>query len=228
MMKNEKTNEDMTDMITDIITNNVLHQYTPSQMDEVMNFIEEKFGGGGKRTGEGWLVHETKSEYVHTDVVITGNEDYQHIVTCGMGVRQMNNWMIMMDEELKRLEILFVLSPEFKLTEKDRMILSGELTRITKYPFANNTFFGPGHTINASKEFKERFGYDYFLFYVPVEKINVYGVGDVHFIPLIPIYEEEREWMVNNNSIEWLYESSEAIDEIVLIDKQREKFIPTK
>lgn len=214
--------------IIDMICNNVLHEYSPSQMDDVMDFIEKKFGCGGKRPNDGFLSHELTSEYVHTDVVMTENEYYKHFVTCGMGARQMCDWMIMMDEELKRLEILFVLSPDCKLSDKDKFLLCGELTRITKYPFANDTCFGPGHTINASKEFKERFGYDYFLFYVPVEKINVYGVGDVHFIPLIPIYEEEREWMVNNNSIEWLYKSIEAIDEIVLIDKQREKFIPTK
>ena len=99
---------------------NVLNKYTPSQMDDVMDFIEEKFGCRGKRPAGGVLTHEITSEYIHTDVVITGNEDNQHIVSCGMGARQMSDWMIMMDEELKRIEILFVLSPEYKLSIEDR------------------------------------------------------------------------------------------------------------
>ena len=119
-MKNENIKAGMVDKIVNSITNNVLYQYTPSQMDDVMDFIEEKFGGGGKRLADGLLTHEITSEYVHTDVVITGNDDYQHIVTCGLGARQMNDWMIMMDEELKRIEILFVLSPEYKLSIEDR------------------------------------------------------------------------------------------------------------
>ena len=227
-MKNENIKAGMVDKIVNSITNNVLYQYTPSQMDDVMDFIEEKFGGGGKRLADGLLTHEITSEYVHTDVVITGNDDYQHIVTCGMGARQMNDWMIMMDEELKRIEILFVLSPEYNLSIEDNMLLCNELTRITKYPFRENSYFGPGHTINVSKEFKERVGYDYFLFYLPVEKMNLYRIGDIYFIPLIPIYEKERDWMVENNSFEWLYAMKEDIEEAILIDNGRKEFIPNK
>ena len=200
--------------------------YTPEQIDSVMDFIEEKFGGGGKRRGQ--VAHEITSEYIHTDVVITRNKDYQHFVTCGMGVREMRNWVIMAEEELKRLELFFILSRKYKLSEKDKLILCGELTRITKYPFRNNAFFGPGHTIDASKEFKERFNYSYFLFFVPVEKMCVENIGDVHFIPLIPIYEEEREWMVKNDSFEWLLGAVKALDDIFKIDNKREVFIPNK
>ena len=211
----------------DAFINEYCHMYTPEQIDSVMDFIEEKFGGGGKRERRGQVSHEITSEYIHTDVAITRNKDYQHFVTCGMGVREMSNWMIMAEEELKRLELFFILSRKYKLSEKDKLILCGELTHITKYPFKNNTFFGPGHTIDASKEFKERFGYSYFLFFLPVEKMCVENIGDVHFIPLIPIYEEEREWMVKNNSFEWLY-AMDNLGTAILIDKKREMFIPKK
>ena len=210
----------------DAFINEYCHMYTAEQIDSVMDFIEEKFGGGGKRRGQ--VSHEITSEYIHTDVAITRNKDYQHFVTCGMGVREMSNWMIMAEEELKRLEVFFILSRKYKLSEKDKLILCAELTRITKYPFRNNTFFGPGHTIDASKEFKQRFGYDYFLFFLPVEKMCVENIGDVHFIPLIPIYEEEREWMVKNDSFEWLLGAAETLDDIFKIDNKREVFIPNK
>ena len=85
--------------------NEYCHMYTPEQIDSVMDFIEEKFGGGGKRKESGQVSHEITSEYIHTDVAITRNKDYQHFVTCGMGVREMSNWMIIAEEELKRLEL---------------------------------------------------------------------------------------------------------------------------
>ena len=144
-----------------------------------------------------------------------------------MGVVEMCNWAVLGKDELKRLEILFNVSLDYEMTNEEKLLLANELMSIAKYPYRENTFFGPGHTINASKEFKEKFGYDYFLFFLPIEKIKLGKLGYVYFIPLIPIYEEEREWMVKNNSFEWLY-AMDDLDTAILIDKKRELFIPNK
>ena len=53
------------------------------------------------------------------------------------------------------------------------------------------------------------------------------GLGNVHFIPLIPIYEEEREWMVENNSFDWIL-ALPNLDDAMCIDNQREVFIPNE
>jgi hypothetical protein len=107
------------------------------------------------------------------------------------------------------------------------LIIASELQNIAKYPFRENTFFAPGHTINVAKEFKERFGYDYVLFFVPEERLFVEGLGNVFFTLLIPIYEKEREWMVENNSFDWLIPFFEKYDmDDVVLDKKREEFIP--
>ena len=58
--------------------------------------------------------------------------------------------------------------------------------------------------------------------------MNLYRIGDIYFIPLIPIYEKERDWMVENNSFEWLYAMKEDIEEAILIDNGRKEFIPNK
>jgi hypothetical protein len=207
--------------------NKLLHEYSSEQMDAVMEFIEEKFGKG-ERTDGGWVAHELTSEYVHTDVVITENDDYQHFVTCGMGVRKMPNCMPFGDKAFKRIELFFAGSKERIFTDYEKRVLAGELCRITKYPFRNNTFFGPGHTIDASTQFKELFGYDYFLFYGPFEELSVDGLGDVYFLTLIPIYEAEREWMVNNNSFAWLFAFFNSEDWDLVVDKEREVFIPNE
>lgn len=200
--------------------------YTPKQMNRVTDFIKEKFGDGNSQE-VGWIIHEIKSEYVHVDVDVTGNEDFQYFVTFGMGSREMSDYVTYMEEELSRLELNIMLSIEYKLTDKDKLLIASELQKIAKYPFRENTFFAPGHTINVSKEFKKKFGYDYVLFFVPTESLFVEGLGKVHFIPLIPIYEQEREWMAKNNSFDWLIPFFETHDmDSIVLDKQREIFIP--
>jgi hypothetical protein len=141
----------------------------------------------------------------------------------------MPNCVTYQDEELSRLELHFILSAKckFKLTDKANYIIAGELQKIAKYPFRENTFFAPGHTINVSKEFKKKFGYDYVLFFVPTESLFVEGLGKVHFIPLIPIYEKERDWMVKNNSFDWMRAFFEEHDmDAICVDNKREEFIP--
>ena len=88
-------------------------------------------------------------------------------------------------------------------------------------------FSPPGHTINFSKQFVEKFGYDFALFFLPTLSVQVEDLGDVHFIPLIPIYKEERKWMEENNSFDWLKQFFENNDiDSILIDKKRKAFIP--
>lgn len=202
--------------------------YTPKQMDEVMDVIHEIFGGKVANE-ECYIVHELESEYVHTDVVVTANEDYKFLVTCGMGAREMPNCMVFIDKALNRIETYISLSPDYNISNEDICDIASELQRISKYPFENDTFFGPGHTINASRKIKEKFGYDYYLFFLPLKEIDVTGLGCVYFIPLIPIYEKEREWMVKNNSLEWIvsYFSTHS-EETVVLDKKRKVFIPNK
>ena len=212
--------------LTKTINNEDYYEYTDTQMQQVMDFIDKEFGNT-QRKEEAWIVHELTSKYLHTDVVVTGNDDYQHFVTCGMGARNMDCAPIEFQRILGRQEYYFLVSPDCELSLEDKGLLCNELSSITKYPFRNNTFLGPGHTINASKKFKERFGYDFFVFFAPVKELDVEGLGNVHFIPLIPIYEEEREWMGENNSFDWIL-ALPNLDDAMCIDNQREVFIPNE
>ena len=201
--------------------------YTEKQMQEVMDFIKESFGDEGQE--EKYILHELESEYVHTDVVMPEGEDYNFFVSCGMGARVMPNCKVFIDKAYERIELYFSLSKEYKPTLEEVGLLGGELQGISKYPFRNNTFLGPGHTINASKKFKEKFGYDYFVFLGGTISTCVEDLGEVYFMGLIPIYEEERNWMVENNSFEWLIEFfNSRDDENFVVDKKREVFIPNE
>ena len=78
--------------------------------------------------------------------------------------------------------------PKDTLTDKQTFLIANELIKISKFPFRNNTWLGPFHTINASEEFIKEFGFKYFIFDVLSEYDN-----SVVILKCIPIYESEYE-----------------------------------
>ncbi len=171
-------------------------EYTAKQMDEIEDFIHKQWGGKC-----GYILHEIQSEYLHTDVQIIEDEDDGTVTlaTFGMGARKMNSPL----PDYKRAELLMLGSAKLNAKadnepNKDIFFACSELVRLTKYPFANDTWFGPGHTINASEEFEEAFGYQFFLFIEYKEKAKLSGLGNVGYLLAIPVYEDERNWMASH------------------------------
>ena len=127
------------------------------------------------------IAHEIVSEYVHSDVAIVNDEDESTFVTFGVGAREMNA----PEGMYKRFEISMSASKD-TLTYKQTFLIANELIKISKFPFKNNTWLGPFHTINASEEFSKEFGFKYFIFDV----LNEYD-DKVVVLKCIPIYEAE-------------------------------------
>lgn len=115
--------------------------YTPAQMEQVTNFIQEKFGSDDN--GENNIAHELQSDLVHVDTAFTSDEDFQYAVTFGMGARKMQNFVNYGNSELSRLELYFILSKDNKLKKKEQLFVANELLNIAKFPFRENTFFAP-------------------------------------------------------------------------------------
>ena len=101
--------------------------YTPKQMEEIIGFIEENFGEGE------FIAHETESEYVHTDVNISDDGEMKNLVTFGMGAGRMNAPV----EPFERIELVMSASQDI-----DIIVPLGELVRLSKYPFRNDTWLG--------------------------------------------------------------------------------------
>jgi hypothetical protein len=145
--------------------------------NEFEGFIEDNIGKIEN------IVHEIVSEYVHSDVAIVHDEDETTFVTFGVGAREMNA----PEGMYKRFEISMSASKD-TLTDKQTFLIANELIKISKFPFRNNTWLGPFHTINASEEFSKEFGFKYFIFDVLSEYDN-----SVVILKCIPIYESEYE-----------------------------------
>lgn len=188
--------------------------YTEEQMNVVLEFIQKSFGNGE----EVLVGHEIESEYVHTDVaVVTAKEGSHCFATFGMGAREMNAPI----PQLARVELVMYASENFEPTSDEARILMSELQSLSKFPFANGTFLGPGHTIAASELFEETFGFEAFVF-APVEHAKIDDLGDVLFLLVIPIYEEERDEMIRGNSFDVIEQLEDSFGgEIYYADSDR-------
>ena len=164
--------------------------YDEDQMEEIERFMDEQWNTEGK----GMICHELRSDYVHTDVHVMQDEEETALVTCGVGAREMASPL----PKYARTEFILFASPNLKgdvVENKDLMTACAELTDISKYPFREDTWIGPGHTINASDGFRETFGYPYFLFLEYPSCAKVSGIGEVRYLIAVPIYEDEVEEM---------------------------------
>ncbi len=199
------------------------YTYTPKQMKEIVDFISEHYEGGG------YVAHETESEYVHTDMYISEDDEMKDFITFGMGAAKMKAPI----EELERIELVMHSSLDTELTSQEGRELLCGLVDLSKYPFRNNTWFGVGHTVDVSKRFAETFGYEFVLLvptslvFSPSDTTN--GVKNVMFLDVVPIYADERDWIVENDSFVYLdllyYKFG---NEAFFIDKKREHFIPSE
>ena len=192
----------------------IVNQYTKREMDLVVEYLKKEIGleDGGE------VCHEKESKYVHTDVLISKASDgYLYFATFGMGAGEMNA----PEKEFMRAEMI-LMSNEVDKDEK-KLVIAEELISLSKYPFENNTWFGMGHTAYASKTFKEHFGYDAFLF-IPLSFTEALEIDEkkINYYVLLPIYKEEREWLIENGEIDFLCEYIERYNDIVPLDEKRE------
>lgn len=198
--------------------NNTPILYTEEQEKEIQTFIQLNFGESE------FSSHELNSEYVHTDTAMVAPDGQSRtFVTFGMGAREMNS-----PTDVRRIELVISASPAVEVCAKESYWLAGEVTHISKFPFREDTWLEAGHTINASEDFKKHFGYDYFAFWDLELSFQPTGIeDDVHFLALVPLYEEEREWIVKNNSIAFMYHLYDVYgDKMFCADLPREVCIP--
>lgn len=206
--------------------------YNEIQEEEIQQFIKDQWG----EEDNGFICHEIESEYVHTDVqALSGEDDDKIFVTFGVGARKMNSPF----PGFNRIEFVMFASNELSTRADGEDIqrcltAAAELQTISKFPFKNNTWFGPGHTINVSDNFSKKFGYQYFMFVEYSETANLSGIGGVHFLIAIPVYEEEMDWMASNENgsqrflDEYIeeFECNGAADKMFMIDVPRRVIIP--
>lgn len=193
--------------------------YTPEQMEQVQQFINRTFGG----EEDGMIAHEITSEYVHTDTAVIAPQGEDRVfATFGMGARAMNA-----PENRQHIELVMCASKKLDIYSQAPMTIVQELVSLSKYPFQEDTWLGVGHTIQASHKFRDAFGFDAFTFVHSGETVFVDGIGTVEFLMVVPIYEQERQWLMETDSVAGMDEMYQSIGpEIFLADSRREMYLP--
>lgn len=167
-----------------------------------------------------YIAHETESKYVHTDVLIVDNQaDLNVFASIGMGAKEMNSPI----DSFQNIELMGFVSEKLDIKSEESLTIAGELTRLTKFPFSENTWFGPGHTVNGSEEFHKVFGYDYFLFTYSGFSVEVSDIGNINYLTLIPLYQNERNFIVENGDAQFLQKIlTEYGANILVLNESRE------
>ena len=197
--------------------------YTLEEMKAVENYIESALGITDE---SGFDAHEIQSDYIHSDVLIRKNENGETVfASLGMGAREMKTPR----EGYERTELVMFCADEIEVDTEESFQLASTVNGMTKYPFLNDTWFGTGHTVSMSQSDKEKYGYDAFALLENTEPTEVTDLGVVHFLTMIPIYEDEREWIMENNTFDYLELLFEEFGRDALyVDKPREHFIPVE
>ena len=197
----------------------ILATYTPEQLSEIQTYIATNLGSN--KTD--YIAHELESKYVHSDILIIDNQtDLKVFASIGMGAKEMNSPI----ESFQNIELMGFASEKLDIKSEESLIIAGELTRLTKFPFSENTWFGPGHTVNASEEFKNAFGYQYFLFTYSGFSVEVSDIGNINYLTLIPLYENERNYIVENGDAQFLQKLlAEYGANILLLNEPRKNIV---
>lgn len=202
--------------------------YTEVQEKSIRWYIPHIFGEKKSR----FTFYEFESEYVHIDFMSAGFDE-RALVTVGVGAREMNSPV----PDADRIELAMHMrdrSAEMDddVPSADEAIIAAELARLGRYPFKCDTWFAPGHIIDASEEFEKAFGYKHFLLMLrDFDEYPVKGLGKVRFLSAAPIYEDEHEWMMNNEDgvcrfyLE-LYGLIVFEDTLLCVDNRRDLIIP--
>lgn len=196
--------------------------YTVKQMEEVQEHIKSLFEID--EDSEGYDAHEITSQYVHSDVMLKKNTDGEMVyASFGMGAREMN----CPRAGYERAELIMHASPEIEMKTEKNIKLASTVVNMTKYPFLNSTWFGTGHTVDAHPKYKKKFGFDAFALLEMSDPADITDLGTVHFLTMIPIYDDERDWIMENGTFEYLELLFEEFgEEALYADKPREHFIP--
>lgn len=180
------------------------HLYETEEIESLENYIESNFGKIGN------VFHEIISPDIHCDIYViepTEEQDYYTLVTGGMGAYDMN-----VSEHFnspQNAELVIHLPKDWNLQskeEEDYWPLRW-LKLLARLPIEQETFLGWGHTIPTG-EALEGTNFKGFLLVSADDKNNSDEIAcvqlpterEVYFYHIIPIYEEEMYFKLENDA----------------------------
>lgn len=203
--------------------------YCPDMYEEeevdVLDTHISKFFGKSKN-----VFHEIASPDIHVDIYIiepTRKRRYYTLVTMGMGARRMNVPAELEEYKLERAEILVYLPADWNINgsdEKDYWPLRW-LKILARLPIENNTWLGWGHSVPNGGPFATNTQLSGVLLVNPevvkegASVCRLPGGDEVNFYQMIPLYEEEMNFKIENDA-ETLLERMDDVSAVVDIHRK--------
>ncbi|MDR2186304.1 MAG: suppressor of fused domain protein [Treponema sp.] len=204
-------------------------EYNPElYREEDVNCIEshiEKYFGKFKN-----VFHEVVSPDIHVDIIIiepVPERSYYVLVTSGMGAHRMH-----VPGELKgleRAELMVCLPPEWdlqNLNDENCYWPLRWLKIMARLPIEQNTWLGWGHTVPNGGPFADNTQFTTMMLLNPgafeensCECIMPDG-STVNFYQMIPLYEEEADYKIQNSAEKLLEFFSDEDLEYVKLDRK--------
>ncbi len=202
--------------------------YSPEDISILETYIEKSFGKFDN------VLHEIVSPDIHVDICIinpTPERDFYTLVTMGMGAHSMNTPPELKDQN--RAELCIYLPSDWKINDSDEQWYwpLRWLKILARLPMNNDTWLGHYHTIPSGDVLADNTSLCGFI----LEEAD-FANGEsslcklenddiVNFYALIPLYEEEMSYKVDNNG-ETLMERLEELEDFSLVvDIHRESAV---
>lgn len=198
--------------------------YEEEEVDALDAHISKFFGKSEN------VFHEIASPDIHVDIYIiepTRKRRYYTLVTMGMGARRMNVPAELEEYKLERAEILVYLPADWNINgsdEKDYWPLRW-LKILARLPIENNTWLGWGHSVPNGGPFATNTKLSGVLLVNPeiakegASVCRLPGGDEVNFYQMIPLYEEEMNFKIENDA-ESLLERMDDVSAVVDIHRK--------
>jgi hypothetical protein len=202
--------------------------YNKKEMKAIESHIISHFGKFND------VFHEIVSPDIHVDICKiepTRKRPYYTLVTMGMGAHKMNVPEKFASLGIDRAELVITLPPDWNLSQE---AMSDEnnywplrwLKVMARLPIEHETWLGWGHTVPNGEPLAENTLLSDILVTMP------YGFGEksltcklpnkelVRFYQLVPLYENERNFKIENGSEELESAFPEDFDMVVDINRK--------
>ncbi|MCH5204614.1 MAG: suppressor of fused domain protein [Oscillospiraceae bacterium] len=202
----------------------VCEVYDEEELDAIEEHIEEYFGDFPT------IFHEIKSPDIHCDIYIvppTENRDYYTLITVGMGAHIMDIPEGLDAEELGRAELMVCLPKSWKIGESSPEWFwpISLLKNMARFPINCETWLGWGHSIDNKDAFAANTSLCGALLIYPedvesgADCCRLPNGDTVNFLELIPLYREEMDFKIDNDTHE-LLEKMNGVSHIIDINRE--------
>lgn len=188
------------------LTTDSMWLYSEEELDELEAHIVKNFGNFKD------VFHELVSPDIHLDVIVvepTQDEPYYKLITEGAGAYKQNCPKEYEEQNGHFAEYMILLPKDWniKSSESKNYWPIGELKKIARLPISCDTWLGTCHTIHSNEEMKpidESTGFNSFILLNAVNKegkkidFTMKSGNHMNFYLLMPLYQEELEYEMNN------------------------------